>query len=260
MTKNTITIKIECAGNSLELGPDKPCDITKVTGLESVPVDSRLLDLTDEAGSVSTGIHPKARPIHIEAGFKSSATALEDREKLIHLFGSTEPVRLTVTVGEQPLSTFRRRYIYGFVEGWTLRERPNMDTSVSFVADIICPYPYFISGTDLPLIPISGGAINVPNDGDAPAGWIAFAPAGSYPNGLTISGPGGYMKLTPFVAGGEVVIDTNRLSISVKVGGGSRFDLLDITSTPWRIPVGGCAVSAEGGSVTLAYYESYAGI
>lgn len=261
MTNTTMTLKLECLGRELILGPGARADISKVTGLESPEIDIGLSDLAVIDGASHDGTHVKARPIHIEAGFLSSADTEADRERLTRFFNPHAPGLLTATVGS------RTRSIAYLLEGWTLREKSNLDANVAFVADLICPDPYFL-GAEIVTSVMPGGSAELENDGDQETGWTATITA----KDGTVAGPkikygDEYIAVQAGISGGDVlVISTEPRNQTVTLNGSSIFVLIDRGSTPFKIPVGGCVVSVEaeqGGqnmACSISYHERFLGV
>lgn len=261
MTKTTMTLKLECLGRELILGPGQTADITKVTGLESTEIDVGLTDLAVEDGSSHDGTHVKARPIHIEGSFKSSRTSEADREFLIRFFNPSAGGVLTATVGS------RTRHIEYLLEGWSLKERRTLDVNVGFVADLICPDPN-LRGPDIVVTIPPGGSVEVVNDGDKATGWTAEITSSDG----TLKGPRielgeYYMSVGGGIVPGELlVISTEPRTKTATLDGVSVFQLLDRMSTPFRIPVGGAVISASAAegeaamSCKLTYNELFNGV
>ena len=73
MTHNTLKIVLECNGMQLAMGPGEALDITAVTGLESSELEISTSQNALVDGETVDGKKIKARPIHIEARFRSNA-------------------------------------------------------------------------------------------------------------------------------------------------------------------------------------------
>lgn len=256
MTKTTMTLKLEAGPRVLTLGPGQPADITKCTGLEATTVTTGLSSLSHRPGSSLDGVHEDARPIHIEGGFRSNKTAEADREQLIRFFDPTEPGYLTATVGS------RTRRIKYQLEGWNLKDRRTLDVRVGFVADLICPDPYFESAE-----PITTAAGHVDNDGDAEAYWTAVITAGGNVTGPYIENEDTGERIAfgaGMSAGDELIVSTDPDKQTALLNGSSIFSLITRDSVAWHIPVGGCTIKAgaESGtvSVSIVYRERFRGI
>ena len=72
MTKNSITIELNCNGRKLIMGPGADLDITKVSGLESSEIEISTSDNALIDGASVDGKKIKPRVIHIEASFRSN--------------------------------------------------------------------------------------------------------------------------------------------------------------------------------------------
>ena len=271
----TIHIKLDCAGKSLSLGPGEEADITKISGLESAKFEVGLSDLAVVAGASLDGRHVKPRPIHIEGSFRSFADMAERREQLVRFFNPEATGTLTATIGE------RTRQIDYELEGWALKEAKTLSGRVGFVADLICPDPYFL-GPSISRIDEGRTTYTVTNPGDAPAGWKAeFANDGlnivAAPS-VSNAGSGYYFGLTSdafvftYEEGhrGPITLSTERrarpaLQDAEKDGKlVSLYAYIDRGSTLWLLPPGQASVkvSSSRGSptVTFSFRPRYLGI
>lgn len=248
MTKLTMEIKISNhLGQELILGPGKPVDITKVTGLESTEYDVSLVDFAQAAGAGWTGTKIKPRPIHIEGSFRSAANNEANRDDLTHFFNPNGGFEISVTLGEKTLR------IIGLLEGWNLKDQKNLDARVAFVADFICPDPFFYGPQP---ITMQGGGF-ADNPGDVPTAWTSHGP-----RMVTNTQTGAHFGVTSDAPGTvELSTEPDAVSVLINYGGTvqSGFRYLDRTSTPFLIPVGGCYLSTQG-SGEIVYNIRYLGI
>lgn len=253
---DTLSIKLSySSGPSLILGPGQEMDITKITGLESSEYSVGLTDLAVVDGASMDGRHVKPRPIHIEGSFRSLSNMAEKREQLVRFFDPKHTGTLEASIGT------KARSIDFELEGWTLKSQRNLSARVGFIADLICPNPYFYSDEWHP-----DDYGNVLNAGDVETGWRA-----------TITGPavnptvkddtrGLYMRVIHTLAAGDtMVISTEDRRQTITLNGESAFRLIDRTSTPFRLRVGPNHISMadDNGAITpegFSFRERFFGI
>lgn len=261
MTNTTLKIKLFQGSQSLTLGPstDWEMDITQISGLESSDFEVGLTDLAAVDGASLDGRHVKARPIHIEGSFRSTANAAEHRERLVRFFNPKVTGTLLAEIADRKAGTARQRYINYELEGWTLKKQKNLDARVGFIADLICPDPYFTGPED-----VGFGGAHIDYDGDVPAGWRAtFSGSGSNPV-VTNTQTGEFMRVLTTLSGSDVlVISTEDRKQSITLNGESAFRLIDRQSTPFKLQPGYNTLSLGGEgnfSKILTYKPRYLGI
>lgn len=139
MTYNTLRIVLECNGRKLAMGPGEPLDITAVTGLESSEFEISTSQNALVDGETVDGKKIKARPIHIEARFRSNADNAKNRAEIIKFFNPKYTGKaLIVLMGVS-------RNIEYELEGWTFKKQVNMDENLKILVDLKCPDPYMLN-------------------------------------------------------------------------------------------------------------------
>lgn len=139
MTYNTLRIVLECNGRKLVMGPGEPLDITAVTGLESSEFEISTSQNALVDGETVDGKKIKARPIHIEARFRSNADNAKNRAEIIKFFNPKYTGKaLIVLMGVS-------RNIEYELEGWTFKKQVNMDENLKILVDLKCPDPYMLN-------------------------------------------------------------------------------------------------------------------
>lgn len=136
-----LEVALSCNGSTLRLGMDKDGNrhgigITKIEGLESSELE---ISATDNALSDGTHVDGKRilkRPIHLEASFRNGRDSPADRQKLIRFFNPKYTGLLTIS------SSGTTRKISYELEGWNF-VKTTVHGRLSFVADLMCPSPYF---------------------------------------------------------------------------------------------------------------------
>lgn len=97
MTVNTLKIELTCNGRTLAMGPGEDLDITKVTGLESSPLELSTSDNALVDGESMDGKKIGSRPIHIEAKFRGSRNNPENRAAVIKFFNPKHTGKALIT-------------------------------------------------------------------------------------------------------------------------------------------------------------------
>lgn len=139
MTYNTLRIVLECNSRKLAMGPGEPLDITAVTGLESSEFEISTSQNALVDGETVDGKKIKARPIHIEARFRSNADNAKNRAEIIKFFNPKYTGKaLIVLMGVS-------RNIEYELEGWTFKKQVNMDENLKILVDLKCPDPYMLN-------------------------------------------------------------------------------------------------------------------
>lgn len=139
MTHNTLKIVLECNGMQLAMGPGEALDITAVTGLESSELEISTSQNALVDGETVDGKKIKARPIHIEARFRSNAENAANRARIIKFFNPKYTGKALIT-----MMGVSRNIEYE-IEGWTFQQQVNMDESLKILVDLICPDPYMLN-------------------------------------------------------------------------------------------------------------------
>lgn len=277
MTKNTITIQLTCNGKTLSMGPGEDIDISQVTGLEASELSISTSENALIDGSSVDGKKIKARPIHIEAGFKSNKHNPENRAKLIQFFNPKYTGKALIT------NMGVSRNIEYELEGWSSIAPKNMDAPIRFVVDLFCPDPYMQNvdnfGKNManitPLFAFpwkvlpscATNKLNYPaksrglmlggmtmgyrtlhkevvlsNDGDVPTGvQIQFvATRGTVTNPkITNTSTGQYMRVNAEMQQGDVLlIDTNNRHQVITLNGVNYYQHIDRKSEPFQLAVG----------------------
>ena len=274
MTKNIITIELDCNGRKLIMGPGADLDITKVSGLESSEIEISTSDNALIDGASVDGKKIKPRPIHIEASFRSNKNNAENRANIIKFFNPKYTGKALITcMGVS-------RNIEYELEGWTFAQYRNMDSKLGIVVDLICPDPYMLNTDnfgknmaaftalfafpwrvtskkvmDVPR-PYTGLALGgmamayrtlhqevaLANDGDVPTGVIIkfVATRGPVKNPkIAKVGTNNFMRVKVYMETGDVlVIDTNERHQVVELNGVNCYQLVDRASNPFQLDVG----------------------
>ena len=139
MTYNTLKIVLECNGRKLVMGPGEPLDITAITGLESSELEISTSQNALIDGETVDGKKIKARPIHIEARFRSNAENAANRARCIKFFNPKYTGKALIT-----LMGVSRNIEYE-LEGWTFKKQVNMDENLKILVDLKCPDPYMLN-------------------------------------------------------------------------------------------------------------------
>ena len=139
MTNNTLRIVLECNGQELAMGLGEPIDITAFTGLESSELEISTSQNALIDGETVDGKKIKARPIHIEARFRSNANNPENRQKIIKFFNPKYTGKALIT-----MMGVSRNIEYE-LEGWTFVQQTNMDENLKILVDLKCPDPYMLN-------------------------------------------------------------------------------------------------------------------
>ena len=139
MTHNTLKIVLECNGMQLAMGPGEALDITAVTGLESSELEISTSQNALVDGETVDGKKIKARPIHIEARFRSNAENAANRARIIKFFNPKYTGKALIT-----MMGVSRNINYE-IEGWTFQQQVNMDENLKILVDLICPDPYMLN-------------------------------------------------------------------------------------------------------------------
>lgn len=139
MTYNTLRIVLECNGRKLAMGPGEPLDITAVTGLESSEFEISTSQNALVDGETVDGKKIKARPIHIEARFRSNADNAKNRAEIIKFFNPKYTGKALIVLMGVP------RNIEYELEGWTFKKQVNMDENLKILVDLKCPDPYMLN-------------------------------------------------------------------------------------------------------------------
>ena len=139
MTKNSITIELNCNGRKLIMGPGADLDITKVSGLESSEIEISTSDNALIDGASVDGKKIKPRAIHIEASFRSNRNNAENRANIIKFFNPKYTGKALINcMGVS-------RNIEYELEGWTFAQYRNLDNKLGILVDLICPDPYMLN-------------------------------------------------------------------------------------------------------------------
>lgn len=135
-------ILLEINGRSLKLGMDaagnkQQFGITKVTGLEASEYSISTSENALVDGSTVDGKRILKRPISISATARDTKNNVLTREQLIAFFNPDYTGKMTVN------RSGKQRNIAFEIEGMVFSDEKTVDEEVSFVADLICPDPYF---------------------------------------------------------------------------------------------------------------------
>ncbi len=278
MTKNTLKITLTCNNRTLEMGVGTEIDITAVTGLESSENDISRSDNALVDGETVDGKKIKARPIHIEAAFKTLTDNKENRAAVIKFFNPKYTgVALIENMGIS-------RNIEYELEGWEFVKQINMDSRLKIVVDLICPDPYMLNvdnfGKNMAAISplfafpwmmlsermtegkldypaearglLLGGATmgyrtlheeaTLANDGDVSTGLIIkfIATRGPVKNPKILNTKTGeYMRVIVDMAKGDVLeVDTNVRHQIIELNGVNYYQHIDRQSEPFQLEVG----------------------
>ena len=277
MTKNTITIELNCNGKTLRMGPGKDIDINAVTGLESSDLEISTSDNALVDGASVDGKKIKPRAIHIEASFRSNKDNAANRSAVIKFFNPKYTGKALITcMGVS-------RNIEYELEGWTFKTTKNVDQKLGIIVDLFCPDPYMLNidnfGKNManisplfafPWMMLSrrasnkldynpkarglllGGAtmgyrtlhkeVVLANDGDVSTGvQIQFiATRGEVTNPkITNTVTGQYMKVNVVMQQGDVLlIDTNERHQVITLNGVNCYQKIDRKSEPFQLDVG----------------------
>lgn len=136
-----LELTLSCNGNTLRLGMDADGNrhalgITKIEGLESSELE---ISTTDNALADGTHVDGKRilkRPVHIEASFRDNRDNQAARQKVIRFFNPKYTGLLVVS------NCGTTRKISYELEGWGF-VKTSAHGRLSFVADLMCPSPYF---------------------------------------------------------------------------------------------------------------------
>lgn len=277
MTKNTLTIELDCNGRKLIMGPDADMDIIEVTGLESSDIEISTSDNALIDGASVDGKKIRPRSIHIEASFRSNANLPENRANIIKFFNPKYTGKALITcMGVS-------RNIEYELEGWKFKKQANMDQKLTIVADLICPDPYMLNvdnfgknmasisslfgfpwrittkrQSDIKSFPVEArgmllGALPtgfrtlhkevvLANDGDVPTGvQIQFVAArGPVKNPkITDIKSGKYMRINVDMQEGDVLLlDTNERHQIITLNGDNYYQHIDRKSEPFQLEAG----------------------
>lgn len=137
-----IYILLEINGRSIRLGMDsngvkQQFGITKITGLEASEYSISTSENALVDGSTVDGKRILKRPITINATARDTKNNMLTREQLIAFFNPKYTGKMTVD------RNGKQRNIEFELEGFVISDEKTVDQEVSFVADLICPDPYF---------------------------------------------------------------------------------------------------------------------
>lgn len=137
---------LSCNGNILKLGMDgnghrHALGITKIEGLESSELEVSITDNALADGTHVDGKRILKRPVHIEASFRNDRDNQQNRQKIIRFFNPKYTGLLIVA-----FNGITRKINYE-LEGWTF-EKTSVHGRLAFIADLMCPNPYFESMDD----------------------------------------------------------------------------------------------------------------
>lgn len=137
-----IYILLEINGRSIRLGMDsngvkQKFGITKITGLEASEYSISTSENALVDGSTVDGKRILKRPITINATARDTKNNMLTREQLIAFFNPKYTGKMTVD------RNGKQRNIEFELEGFVISDEKTVDQEVSFVADLICPDPYF---------------------------------------------------------------------------------------------------------------------
>ncbi len=277
MTVNTLKIELTCNGRTLAMGPGEDLDITKVTGLESSPLELSTSDNALVDGESMDGKKIGSRPIHIEAKFRGSRNNPENRAAVIKFFNPKYTGKALIT------NMGVSRNIDYELEGWTFAEQRNLDARLGIIADLKCTDPYMLNtdnfgknmahytaqfhfpwhslarrAMDKKQYPeearglMLGGMLTgyrtlhkevvLSNDGDVPAGiQIQFvAKRGSVKNPkITNTKTGQFMRVVcDMVYGDILLVDTDPRHQVIELNGKNFYHHIDRKSDPFELEVG----------------------
>lgn len=137
---------LSCNGSTLKLGKGEngryhALGITKIEGLESSELEISTADNALVDGAHVDGKRILKRPVHIEASFRSDKDNQANRQKIIRFFNPKYTGLLTVS------NCGTTRKISYELEGWSF-VKTSVYGRLAFVADLMCPNPYFESMDD----------------------------------------------------------------------------------------------------------------
>lgn len=137
-----IYILLEINGRSIRLGMDsngvkQQFGITKIIGLEASEYSISTSENALVDGSTVDGKRILKRPITINATARDTKNNMLTREQLIAFFNPKYTGKMTVD------RNGKQRNIEFELEGFVISDEKTVDQEVSFVADLICPDPYF---------------------------------------------------------------------------------------------------------------------
>lgn len=137
-----IYILLEINGRSIRLGMDsngvkQQFGITKITGLEASEYSISTSENALVDGSTVDGKRILKRPITINATARDTKNNMLTREQLIAFFNPKYTGKMTVD------RNGKQRNIEFELEGFVISDEKTVDQEVGFVADLICPDPYF---------------------------------------------------------------------------------------------------------------------
>lgn len=137
-----VYIVLEINGRSIRLGMNSNGEkqqfgITKITGLEASEYSISTSENALVDGSTVDGKRILKRPITINATARDTKNNILTREQLIAFFNPKYTGKMTVD------RNGKQRNIEFELEGFVISDEKTVDQEVSFVADLICPDPYF---------------------------------------------------------------------------------------------------------------------
>ena len=137
-----VYIALEINGRSIRLGMNSNGEkqqfgITKITGLEASEYSISTSENALVDGSTVDGKRILKRPITINATARDTKNNVITREQLIAFFNPKYTGKMTVD------RNGKQRNIEFELEGFVISDEKTVDQEVSFVADLICPDPYF---------------------------------------------------------------------------------------------------------------------
>lgn len=137
-----VYIVLEINGRSIRLGMNSNGEkqqfgITKITGLEASEYSISTSENALVDGSTVDGKRILKRPITINATARDTKNNMLTREQLIAFFNPKYTGKMTVD------RNGKQRNIEFELEGFVISDEKTVDQEVSFVADLICPDPYF---------------------------------------------------------------------------------------------------------------------
>lgn len=139
--KKYLSLVLSCNGKSLCMGVSAEgqrysLGIMKVEGLESSELEVSTTDNALVDGTHVDGKRILKRPVHIEASFRDDRDSQADRQRVIQFFNPKYTGLLTVS------NCGTARKIAYELEGWSF-VKTSVHGQLSFVADLMCPDPYF---------------------------------------------------------------------------------------------------------------------
>lgn len=141
-----LELTLSCNGNILKLGMDEngrrhALGIIKIEGLESSELEVSTTDNALADGTHVDGKRILKRPVHIEASFRNDRDNQQNRQKIIRFFNPKYTGLLIAA-----FNGITRKINYE-LEGWTF-EKTSVHGRLAFIADLMCPNPYFESMDD----------------------------------------------------------------------------------------------------------------